>query len=225
MSSRKAKSQIRTCTEPVRMQSYGFEKQRLTAPARTLALALQQLAEAQPRSHHHHHLYKQRDQTTSGYEPFFCVWRKQRPNQSSSPTFRKKSKKPKTQKPSSARAQRSETFHLVLVTATPQETKRASVFWPRAKKTWPRILDRLHVLSRACLSEQADIMSSRCLLEQRDPQRKERRARSIFWKIKERLGLVRLLEINTSRRGALTGEDSKNVRDGRDKTRKRLNPG
>ncbi len=103
MSSRKAKSQIRTSTEPVRMQSSGFEKQRLTAPARTLALALQQLAEAQPRSHHHHHLYKQRDQTTSGYEPFFCVWRKPRPNQSSSPTSRKKSKKPKTQKPSSAR--------------------------------------------------------------------------------------------------------------------------
>jgi hypothetical protein len=33
-----------------------FEPQRLTAPARTLALAVQQLAEAQPRSHHHHHL-------------------------------------------------------------------------------------------------------------------------------------------------------------------------
>jgi hypothetical protein len=40
------------------------------------------------------------------------------------------------------------------------------------------------------------------------------RKKSIFWKIKERLGLVRLLEINTSRRGALIGEDSKNVRDG-----------
>jgi hypothetical protein len=48
-------------------------------------------------------------------------------------------------------------------------------FLAKSKKNWPRVLDRLHVLSRACLSEQADIMSSRCLLEQRDPQRKERR--------------------------------------------------
>jgi hypothetical protein len=48
----KAKSE----PQPVRMQSCAFEPQRLTAPARTLALAVQQLAEAQPRSHHHHHL-------------------------------------------------------------------------------------------------------------------------------------------------------------------------
>jgi hypothetical protein len=65
-------------------------------------------------------------------------------------------------------------------------------------------------------------MLSQFLFEQRDPQRKERRV--FFWKIKRGSGLESLLEINTSRRGALIGEDSKNVRDGWDKTRKRLNP-
>jgi hypothetical protein len=157
------------------MQSYGFEKQRLTAPARTLALALQQLAEAQPRSHHHHHLYKQRDQTTSGYEPFFCVWRKPRPNQSSSPTSRKKSKKPKTQKPSSAR--RHNGAKPSISSSSPQRHRKQSAraFFGQEQKKLARVLDRLHVLSHAYVSESADIMLSQFLFEQRDPQRKERR--------------------------------------------------
>jgi hypothetical protein len=178
MSSRKAKSQIRTCTETVRMQSYGFEKQRLTAPAQTLALALQQLAEAQPRSHHHHHLYKQRDQTTSGYEPFFCVWRKPRPNQSSSPTSRKKSKKPKSQKHKN-RALLGGTTERNLPSRPRHRNatgnKARERFLAKSKKNWPRVLDRLHVLSHAYVSESADIMLTQFLFEQRDPQRKERR--------------------------------------------------
>jgi hypothetical protein len=62
--------------------------------------------------------------------------------------------------------------------SSPQRHRKQSArafFGQEQKKNWPRVLNRLHVLSRACLSEQADIMSSRCLLEQRDPQRKERR--------------------------------------------------
>jgi hypothetical protein len=206
MSSRKAKSQIRTCTATsAHAVLYGFEKQRLAAPARTLALALpKQLASAQLASHHHHHLYKQRDHTTSGNELFFCVWRKPRPNQSSSPP--PPGKKAKSQKHKNRalleRRNGAKLFHLVLVTATPQETKRASVFWPRAKKT--RLASSIVFMSspaHVSVSQRTSCYRDACSNNETLSAKKE----EYFLENQEGSGLERLLEINieTSRRGAL----------------------
>jgi len=46
----------------------------------------------------------------------------------------------------------------------------------------------------------------------------------IFWKIKRRLSLARLLEIKTPRRSALVGENRTDVRDGVDNSQKRPDP-
>jgi hypothetical protein len=174
MSSRKAKSQIRTCTEPVRMQSYGFEKQRLTAPARTLALALQQLAEAQPRSHHHHHLYKQRDQTTTTSPSSASGESQGQTNPRLLPPGKKaKSQKHKNRALLGGTTERNLPSRPRHHNATGNKARER--FLAKSKKNWPRVLDRLRVPSNAYVSESADIMLSQFLFEQRDPQRKERR--------------------------------------------------